>query len=96
MRPVVDSVRRKLRGLSKRYPGGVLKSAMQRLEQGDVVTETQSAPEWPAVGGDVHPACYKTMQPNRRLLKHLTGGGFGVKFSKDTGPCTGQARRRVF
>ena len=41
MRPVVDSVRRKLRGLSKRYPGGVLKSAMQRLEQGDVVTVTQ-------------------------------------------------------
>ena len=43
MRPVVESVRRKLRGLSRRYPGGVLKSAMQRLEQGDVVTETQLA-----------------------------------------------------
>ena len=41
MRPVVDSVRRKLRGLSEGYPGGVLKSAMQRLEQGDVVTVTQ-------------------------------------------------------
>lgn len=26
------------------------------------------------------------MQPIRRLLKHLTSGGFGVKFSKDTGP----------
>lgn len=96
MRPVVDSVRRKLCGPCKGYPCGVLKSAMQRLEQGDVVTETQSAPEWPAVGGNVHPTRYKTMQPNRRLLKHLTSGGFGVKFSKDTGPCTSQARRRVF
>lgn len=38
-------------GQAKCYPGGVLKSAMQRLEQGDVVTETQSAPEWLAVGG---------------------------------------------
>ena len=43
MRPVVDSVRRKLCGPGKCYPGGVLKSAMQRLEQGDVVTETQLA-----------------------------------------------------
>ena len=75
--------------------GGVLKSAMQRLEQGDVVTETQSAPEWPAVE-EVFIPRYKTMQPIRRLLKHLTSGGFGVKFSKDTGPCTSQARRRVF
>ncbi len=51
MRPVVDSARRKLCGPGEGYPGGVLKSAMQRLEQGDVVTETQSAPEWSAVGG---------------------------------------------
>ena len=43
MRPVVDSVRRKLCGPGKGYPGGVLKSAMQRLEQGDVVTATQLA-----------------------------------------------------
>ena len=43
MRPVVDSDRRKLCGPGEGYPGGVLKSAMQRLEQGDVVTETQLA-----------------------------------------------------
>ncbi|EAW0859455.1 hypothetical protein ATP96_23365, partial [Salmonella enterica] len=30
-------------GQAKSYPGGVLKSAMQRLEQGDVVTEAQLA-----------------------------------------------------
>ena len=30
-------------GLAPFDPGGVLKSAMQRLEQGDVVTETQLA-----------------------------------------------------
>ena len=42
---MVDNFRHKLCGPGERYPGGVLKSAMQRLEQGDVVTETQSAPE---------------------------------------------------
>ena len=45
--------------------------------------------------GDVHPACYKTMQPNRRLLKHLTGGGFGVKFSKDLGLYRSGATARI-
>ena len=81
MRPVVDSVRRKLRGLSKRYPGGVLKSAMQRLEQGDVVTETQSAPEWPAVGEMFIPRATKPCSQT------------GACSSKNS---TGQARRRVF
>lgn len=36
---MVDNFRHKLCGPGERYPGGVLKSAMQRLEQGDVVTE---------------------------------------------------------
>ena len=40
---MVDNFRHKLCGPGERYPGGVLKSAMQRLEQGDVVTETQLA-----------------------------------------------------
>jgi hypothetical protein len=86
-----------------------LKSTMQRLEQGDVVTVTQ----FPGVFSrfaikqqnlaqrllerrDVNTSRYKAMQPCRGFFKHLTSGGFGVKFSKHT--CTGasQARRRIF
>ena len=53
MRPVVDETGQKLCGPGRFHPGGVLKSAMQRLEQGDVVTGAQfarqvleQAPEW--------------------------------------------------
>ena len=41
MRPVVDEMGQKLCGWARFHPGGVLKSTMQRLEQGDVVTVTQ-------------------------------------------------------
>ncbi|AZH74360.1 TPA: hypothetical protein ACF63N_001895 [Salmonella enterica] len=43
MRPVVDESGQKLCGPGRFHPGGVLKSAMQRLEQGDVVTGAQFA-----------------------------------------------------
>jgi hypothetical protein len=93
----------KLCGLGDSIQAVYLKSAMQRLEQGDVVTVTQfprrlSQAELgrACLSGDINSARYKAMQPCRGLLKHLTSGGFGVKFSKDTGPCASQARRRIF
>ncbi|XNM78097.1 hypothetical protein ACLK19_08205 [Escherichia coli] len=45
MRPLVEKICRKTgAGQASSFPGGVLKSAMQRLEQGDVVTETRACP----------------------------------------------------
>lgn len=43
MRPLVERICRKLCGPAVSSPCGVLKSAMQRLERGDVVTATQLA-----------------------------------------------------
>ena len=86
-----------------------LKSPMQRLEQGDVVTVTQFPRRFHQIcyneqnlaqrlleRRDINTSRYEAMQPCRGFFKHLTSGGFSVKFSKHT--CTGasQARRRIF
>ena len=82
-----------------------LKSPMQRLEQGDVVTVTQFprlTHERRAVKAqdseqgllerrEIYSARHKAIKPCRGSVQHLTGSGFGVKFSKHTGSCAGQA-----
>ena len=109
MRPVVDEMGQKRCGWARFHPGGVLKSPMQRLEQGDVVTVTQFPRRFHQIcyneqnlaqrlleRRDINTSRYEAMQPCRGFFKHLTSGGFSVKFSKHT--CTGasQARRRIF
>ncbi len=83
----VDSVRRELCvGQSEMLSVRCIKERDVTFGTGDVVTRNSVCARMACCRGRCSSARYKTMQPIRRLLKHLTSGGFGGKFSKTQAP----------
>ena len=108
IRPVVDEMGQNGAGGHDFIQAVYLKSPMQRLEQGDVVTVTQFPRRFHQIcyneqnlaqrlleRRDINTSRYEAMQPCRGFFKHLTSGGFSVKFSKHMHRCQSGATAHI-